>query len=76
MTRFSSIEIATLESWDCKFLFKYTNQILEELYFWIKSVPCKNTKYIHSVNEFDMENVEGHRIDERWHLLRNDSEVV
>lgn len=49
MTRFSSMEIAVKELWDSKLLFKHRDQVFEELNFWIKCIPCKNTRFLHSV---------------------------
>lgn len=45
LTRCSSIEITTKESWDSKLLFKNIDQVL---YTWIKCFPCKNTRFLHS----------------------------
>ena len=46
MTRFSSIEIATRQSWDSKLAFKFQNEVLNELNFWIRCIHSENIKML------------------------------
>ena len=51
MTKFSSIEIASRESWDSELIFGHQKQVLDELNFWLEGIQRENERFLQSVKQ-------------------------